>query len=130
MAEQELNLLQFSSGRVAPARTAATKIVRGKLFNSGPLGAFPYDVPDDVLRETISPYHTVLADRSKYATVLDTGCCRPRVNSLLHPIRNRNRPNMASFSDQIDNRPMPLPLLNPFAYETDRFRTPQTTTQQ
>lgn len=122
VSEQELNLFQFTSGRVAPARAAATKIVRRKSFDSGSLGALLYYVPNDVLSETISPDYAVLADRAKYWTLLNTGCSRPCVNPVLDPLGNWNRTYVPSFSNQIDNRPVPLPLLNPFACQAQPLR--------
>src|SRR5215472_11536827 len=115
MPKQELNLFKLAAGCVAPARTAATKVVRCQLFNSCSLSAFSNDIPDHILCDAVTPDDAVLADRAKHSATVNACCGCPRIDPVLYPRRNWHRTNMASFADEIDNRPMPLSALDSFA---------------
>jgi hypothetical protein len=130
VAEQKLDLFELTSRCVAPPRTAATKIVRSKLFNPSALRALLHYIPNHVLRKTTAPDGAILTDRAEQGTFLDARCRCPCVNPVLNPRGDRNGTNMPGLADEIDNSPMPLAALDPFARQTDRFGATQTAPQQ
>src|SRR5258708_1312506 len=61
VSQKKLDLLQFSTGGVAQARTRPTQIMRGERLDADPICAGFDNVPNHVLRKAVSPNHAVLA---------------------------------------------------------------------
>ena len=66
MSEQELNLLQLTSCRVAELCARAPQVVRRKTGKAGFSGIQLDHVPDDALRHAIAPPFAGSADAPKY----------------------------------------------------------------
>ena len=85
MAQQELNLLQFTTAIMAQLRTGSPQIMRGNVLQSGFLAAGSDHVPDNVLRDTITPHLSQSGDGSKDFAVANTGGACPLVQCSLDP---------------------------------------------
>jgi hypothetical protein len=55
VAEQELDLFQFSTRQMAQPGAGAAQIVRGKVFDAGPLRSTLDNMPDRLRRESQRP---------------------------------------------------------------------------
>src|SRR5689334_9906983 len=98
MPKEELNLLQFPSGRVAELRARSSQVVRRKSLDTDAFGSPFYDMPNCLGRERFPPYVSKPINFPENATTLDLGCRYPIVYCVLHPDRYRNRSNMFRFS--------------------------------
>ena len=70
-----------------------------------------YDVPDRLFRDAFSPCLPNLVDPAKQSSSINCGRGEPIVQFISHPIRKRNRSNVAAFTNQIDNSPVFFALL-------------------
>jgi hypothetical protein len=69
------------------------------------------------------PSHFV--DPAKQLSSINCGCGKPIVQFDSYPIWNRNRSNVASLADQINNGPMLFALLEVIQSQRHRFMPPQ-----
>src|SRR6202142_2404874 len=58
-----------------------------------------------------------------------SGSC-PLIESNFHPVRNGHCANLATFANQINNRPVSLAQLDVVQLQTDQFRPAKATTEQ
>src|SRR5215813_6542068 len=119
MAQQKLDLLQFSTSAVAEFGACSSKIMRSNMFNSCLLAALLNDIPNHILRKSAAPNVTCPADRTKDSSLAD--CCRrhPVIKCLFRPVRNRNGTDTSTFADEINDCPVALSHLNITDLQTD-----------
>jgi hypothetical protein len=72
--EEKLDLLQFTAVNVAQLGTCPAKVVRGKMLQVNSVSTVANDIPDDVLRNSFSPWSSVSAHCPENPTVFDP-CC-------------------------------------------------------
>jgi hypothetical protein len=65
MAQQELNLLQLATARVAQLRTGSPQVMRCNMLQARSLAAGLYYVPHDILRDAFPPHLSRSGDGSK-----------------------------------------------------------------
>jgi hypothetical protein len=99
MAEQELNLLQFTAARMAQLGTGPTQIVRRDALQPCFFATALYHVPDHVLGDSFTPNLSGPAHSSKNSSVSDPGSHGPLIERLLRPGRDRNGANVPAFAD-------------------------------
>ena len=99
MAQQELNLFQFTTAIMAQLRTGPPQIMWGNVLQSCFLAAGSDHVPDDILRNTIAPHPSQSGHRSEDFAVTDSSGSGPLVQGGLDPCGNRNRADVATFAD-------------------------------
>src|SRR5205807_1566438 len=100
MSQQELDLLKFTTAIMAQLRTGSPQIMRSNVLQSGLLAARSDHVPDNVLRDTITPHFSQSGDRSKdFAVTYPSGVC-PLVQRGFDPCGNGDGANVAAFADQ------------------------------
>jgi len=106
VAQQELNLLQFTAAIVAELRTGPPQVVWCNVLQACSLAASSDYVPDNVLREASAPHLSPAGDRSKdFALTNPSGSC-PLIESGLHPVRNGHGADVATLADQIHRCPV------------------------
>jgi hypothetical protein len=64
-----------------------------------------------VTRHAISPSPSNFVDPAEQLSSIDCGCGSPIAQFVSHPIGHRNRSNVASLANQINNGPMVFALL-------------------
>jgi hypothetical protein len=106
VAEQELDLFEFTACLVAKPRTGSSQVVRCDGWQTAAFRARFHNSPDDLGRKTVSPDSACLVDGPQQWTSFDAGAKGPAVDRFLYSVRNGNRPDMATFSSQICDNPM------------------------
>ena len=129
MSQQELDLLQVSSCLAAELRASAPQIVRAEVLNPDLLGSFGDDRPDGPVAQALSDLAS-LANGPEERPVLDSTRLLPGIDSLLHPDRNRYRPDSAPFSEKVNDDPAVLPHLDVFHGKRGQLSSPQSTADQ
>ena len=79
MSEQELNLLQLTSCRVAELCARSPQVVRGETGKAGFRGIQLDHVPDDALCDPIAPPFAGSADAPKYLSGVEVSCLDPLI---------------------------------------------------
>src|SRR5271157_3614874 len=125
MPQEELDLLQLASRSMAEPSTGTSQIVRRQLRHADALGRFLHNVPNRLYRHPISPCPSHFVDPAKQLSSINCGCGEPIVQFGSYPIWNRNRSNVASLADQINNGPMLFALLEVIQSQRHRFMPPQ-----
>jgi hypothetical protein len=111
MPQQELNLLQLATARVAQFR-AGPQVMRCNMFQARSLAAgFGY-IPHDILRDAFSPHLSRSGHCSKDPSLRHLGCHYPLTECRLDPLWNGHRADVAALADQVYHRPMPLAHLD------------------
>ncbi len=130
MPEKELDLLKLSARRMALASARAPAIVRREFWNIDAFRAVLYDVPDDLFSDPASPHFTLTVHASNGPTVCNGGCCNPRVEGSLHPLRHWHRADVPPLADQIHYGPVVISLLNGIQIQAGDFTPSQPTTEE
>src|SRR5690348_7283683 len=130
MAEQELDLFQLSSRIVAESGTRSPEIVWREFRYAQPFCVFLHNVPDHFLCDLRSPNNTLAANASENLTVHDFRDSQPVVDRLLHPIGHRNRANMPSFPNEVNDGPMVFAALNMVKGQINEFSSTEPTAQE
>jgi hypothetical protein len=112
---------------VAESGTRSPEIVRGEFGNSQEFRVFLHNVPDYFLCNFSSPDNTLAANASENPTVGDLGDSQPIVDRLLHPLRHRNRADVTSFSDKVNNGPVVFSALNMVKGQFNEFSSTEPT---
>ena len=112
MSEQELNLLQLATARVAQFRAGSPQIVRCNMFQSCSLATTLDYVPYDILRDTFPLHLSRSGNPPKDPSLCDPSCHYPLIECRLDPLWNRHGAYVAAFADQVYYRPVPLPHLD------------------
>ena len=130
MAQQKLNLLHFSSGGVAQAGTRPPQIV-GSDSREAELGRVLLDnMPNDSLGHALTPGLSGSTNAPKHPTGGDSRRRQPVVNGLLHPLGNRNGPDVSTLSNQIHDGPVVFASLEQVDSQFGEFTTPEGAAQQ
>jgi hypothetical protein len=130
MAQQKLDLVEFSSGIPTQAGAGPAEIMRGQLFNGCSFGAFLYDVPYNPLRHAVSPSLACAANAPKHAAFAHTSGYKPGIDDALDPIRNRHRPNMPGLAHQVNDDPVIFAALKMGDLELGRLFPAQSAAQE
>jgi hypothetical protein len=111
VAEQELDLLQFSAGGVTQLRARAPQVMR----RDGPEPEFGsvllYDVPYQSFGHALTPALSGSTYATEELASFEFGSRGPCIDGRLNPGGHRYGPDVPAFADQIDNRPVLLSLL-------------------
>src|SRR6516225_707859 len=87
-------------------------------------------MPDHFLGNLHSPDDTCAANATEDLTLRYLCHCEPVVNRLLHPIRHRNRADVASFPDEVNNGPVVFAPLNMVKGQINEFFSTETTPKE
>jgi len=112
MPQQELNLLQLATARVAQLRTCSPQVMRGNVFQSRSLAADLDYVPHNILRDAFPPHLSCPGDGSKDPSFRDPGCHRPLIERGFDPFGNGHGADVPSLADQIHHGPVTLAQLD------------------
>ena len=129
VAQQELNLLQFTAAIVAELRAGPTQVVRCNVLQACSPAAGSDHIPDNVLRDAAAPHLSPSGDRSKdFALRYPSRLC-PLIESGFHPVRNGHGADVTALADQIHHGPMPLTHLDVIQPQAHKFRPAKATTE-
>jgi hypothetical protein len=112
---------------MAEPSTGPAQIVRRQLRHSDASGGFLHDVPNRLYRHPISPCPSYFVDPAEQLSSINCGCGEPIVQFASHPIGNRNRSNVTSLANQINDGPMLFALLEMIQCQSHGFMPPQPT---
>src|SRR4029077_2943575 len=82
-----------------------------------------HNVPNRLYRHPTSTGSSHFVDATEQFASINCGCGEPILQFGSHPIRNRNRSNVASLADQINDGPMLFALLEMICIGLGRCRT-------
>ena len=119
-----MDLLQFSAARMAEFSARAPQIVRCHLSETRCLRILLHDVPHNAFRNHVAPGLSSPTDASEQTAIRNPGRRDPQIYGRFDSLRHRNRPNMAPFSDEINNRPMLFALLQMRELQISQFAVP------
>jgi hypothetical protein len=123
MTEEQLDLLKLAAGRAAQLR-AGTSQVMGCDSGDANLGCIaPEHLPDDLFAEAFAGDAAVPFHWPKNMTGSDARGRSPRINRLLHPSRHRRGADASMLSNEIDDAPASITLLNMRERERRHFGT-------
>src|SRR5262249_7499649 len=86
------DLIQFA-GEAAETGARSPQVVRSQLVDAGPSRHAAHRIAEHLRRHAISPNTARLVDRAEHPTMRDARRSYPRVDAVLHPGRNGNRPH-------------------------------------
>src|SRR5207245_1953678 len=127
---KKLDLFQLTSRCVAKSSTGPTQIVRRQLRHSNASGGFLHNVPNRLYRHPIAPRPSYFVDPAEQSSSINSGRGEPIVQLASHPIGNRDRSNVASLANQINNGPVLFALLEMIQCQSHSFVPPQPTREQ
>ena len=130
MPQQELNLLQLATTRVAQFRAGSAQVMRRNMLQACSLAATLDYVPHDILRDAFSPHLSRSGDPSKDPSLCDPGCYDPLIECRFHPVRNGHGADVPALANQVHHCPVPLAHLDFIQLQADKFRSAKTTTKQ
>ncbi len=130
MAEQELDLLQFTARLMTEPGTRSPEVVWCEFRYAQPSRVFLHNVPDYFLRNLRSPNNTFAANASEDLAVRGLRDSQPVINRLLDPIGHRNRADVSAFPDEVNYGPMVLPALDVIQRQIDEFSSAEPTAQE
>ena len=118
MAQQQLDLLQFSTRGPAQLRGSATTVVRRDPRHSGGCRVGPEQLPGHLFGQEVVLHLTTAVDRSEHVAIFygsgtgpvwsGTG---PGIDCNLDPGRHRNRAHAAVLSNEVHDAPASIVLL-------------------
>ena len=112
----------------ASRRYAADHGARGRGCHLG--GIPPEHLPDDLLAQTLATDTRPPVHGTEHVTVGDAGRRCPRIDRHLHPGRHRRGADPPVLSDEIDDAPAAVALLDVRERERSHFRSPQPAAQK
>jgi hypothetical protein len=121
MPQQELDLLQLATARVAQLRTGPPQVVRCNVLQARSLAAGLDHVPHDILGEAFSPHLSSPGDGSKDPSLCNPGCYRPLIECHFHPSWNGHCANVATLADQVHHCPVTLAHLDFIHLQAHKF---------
>jgi hypothetical protein len=130
MPQQELNLLQLATARVAQLRTGSPQVVWCDMLQARSLAATLDYVPHEILRDAFSPHLSGAGNPSKDPSLCDLGCDYPLIQCRFDPLWNGHRRDVATLANQIHHRPVPLAHLDFVQLQADQLRPAEATTEQ
>src|SRR4029077_6886691 len=123
MPQQELNLLTFSTARVAQLRAGSAQVMRRNMLQARSLAATLDHVPHYILRDAFSPHLSRPGDGPKDPSLRDPGCSCPLTKRYFNPSWNRDGANVTALADQIHDCPVPLAHLDLVHLQADQLRS-------
>ena len=111
MPEKELNLLQFTTGRMAQLCARTPQVVRGQLREPELVGVLFHDVPDHSFRYAVTPVFACTTNASEQSSVRYSGRIHRDINRRFDPLGHGHSANVAAFAKEINDGPMFLALL-------------------
>jgi hypothetical protein len=112
VAQEQLDLLQFAAGRSTQFRACSASIMRGDAGDADRLSILPEHLPYDLLSQAFAPSAIGTVHGAKQATVCHAGRGGPSVNRNLRPGRHRDRADAPVLTNEIDNAPAAIALLD------------------
>ncbi len=103
MSEQELNLLQLASRRMAEFRARAPQVVRRKAGKARFCRIQLDDVPNDTLRDAIAPRFTRSSHATEYLARMQVSLLDPLIQDRLDPLGHGSRSNVPTLTNEIDD---------------------------
>ena len=128
--QQELNLLQLATARVAQLGTGSPQVMRGNVFQSRSLAAGLDYVPHNILRDALAPHLSRPGDGSKDLFLRDPGCPCPLIERRFYPFGDGHGADVATLADQIHGCPVPLSHLDLIQLQADQLGSAKATTKQ
>src|SRR6266496_5055384 len=130
MTQQEFNLLNLATIRVAQLRTSPPQIMGSNVEQSRSLAAGLHHVPDNVLGDAFAPYFSGPRHRAKDSSITNPNGCDPEVKRSFHPLRNGNGSYVAALADHVHDDPMALTHLDIIEFQSHEFGSPQSAAEQ
>ena len=130
MSEQELDLLQLSTGEMTQAGATTAEVVRCQVCDVGASGRALHDKPYRFRRDVFAPDSSGSADCPKDEPGGDSGSVRPVIHRAFHPGRHWNRSDVLSLADQVGYTPVLLPDLQVGDPEPNQLRAPEAAADQ
>lgn len=121
VAEQELDLLQFSTSQVAQPGASAPQIVWGKILDASALRSSFHNMPYRLRREAVAPKLAQAVYPAENGAGADFGGHGPGVKRPLDPLRDWDCADMLSVADQIGDDAVLLPDLEIFHFERNQL---------
>src|SRR5215471_11901046 len=128
--EEQLNLLQLSSGRPTQLRARSPQIVWSDALHSHGFRIALKQLPDDLLAQRLATHLIAAMHRPENPPINDTGLGCPGIDRNLHPRGHRNRSDSPVLSFEIHDAPATIPLLNVAHRHRGNLRTSEPTTQE
>ena len=104
--------------------------MRCHVFQFTSVASLAHHVPDHVLANAGTPYRSGPDNRSEYSAAGDPGRGDPEVDCVFDPLRHWHRADVATFTEQIDDGPVPLACLNVPDVERGEFGAAQPAADQ
>src|SRR5262245_17181334 len=120
MAEQHLDLLQFPSGRATELRAGTTQVVWRERGDADFCRVLAKHLPDDFFAKPVTG-NTIADHWSEDMSQFDSGWSRPKIDRKLHPVRHRRRSEATVLTDEIDDAPAAISLLDVGECERGNF---------
>jgi hypothetical protein len=130
MAQQELDLLQFTAGLMAEPGTRSPEVVWCEFRYAQPFRVFLHNVPDHFLCNLHSANNTFTTNTSENLAVYDIRDSQPVVDRLLHPIGHRNRADVSSFPNEVNYGPVVFAALKVVKGQINEFSSARPTPQE
>ena len=130
VAQQELNLLQFSSRYVAQPRTSPAQVVRRQLVDGSFRSELADNVPDDLLGHALTPHPPCSVYATKHSARSKSSIFDPNVEYRFDPVRHRDRPDVTRLAQEVDDGPVLFSLLQMREVQFDGFMPPQAAGEQ
>jgi len=124
------NWTSFAPIRHSPGFGIATQIMRSELSEADLLRVFFYDVPDHAFRHSVAPMFACPTDASKQPSGRKAGGGDPCVDGRFDPVGHRHGSNVSALTDEIDNGPMFLALLQMGELQICQFAAPKSAAEQ
>jgi hypothetical protein len=130
MPQQELNLLKFSTARVAQLRAGSAQVMRRNMLQARSLAATLDHVPHYILRDAFSPHLSRPGDGPKDPSLRDPGCSCPLIEGYFDPLWNGHGADVSALAHKVHYRPVPLAHLYLIQLQADQFRSAKATPEQ
>jgi len=112
VSQQELNLLQLATARVAQLRAGSPQVMRRDMLQARSLAASLDYVPHHILRDAFPPHLSRSGNPSKDPSLRHPGCDRPLIECSFDPFWNGHGADVPALADQIHHCPVPLAHLD------------------
>jgi hypothetical protein len=122
---EELNLLQLASGGAAEPSAGPPQVLRCEFADANLCRELLDHVPHQLFGDSFAPWPAGAAHTAEDLTGFDSRCDYPRAQFAVDPVRDGNRPDVASLPAQIDNRSMSLALLQMINRQCGYLMTPK-----
>ena len=104
--------------------------MRSELSDADLLRVFFYNVPDHAFRHAVAPMFACSTDASKQPSGRKGCGGDPGVNGRFDPVGHRYGSNVSALTDEVDNGPMFLALLQMGELQICQFAAPEPAAEQ